>query len=120
MLQNEAQHAQRKLPAAVYPMRRWAGSIGLAVAVGIAYFLAARLSLALLTQPGGVAVFWPASGVVAGALIALGPWARLPVAVGGNGGTMMWIVEPSSLLDLMVHDALRPRMRRPSMMKPPP
>src|SRR6266850_1092402 len=35
--------------------------------------LAARLSLSLLTKPDGVAVFWPASGVAAGALIALGP-----------------------------------------------
>ena len=66
-----------------------AGSIGLAVAVGIAYFLAARLSLALLTQPGGVAVFWPASGVAAGTLIALGPGARLPVVVGAMVGTIV-------------------------------
>ena len=32
--------------------------MGLAVAVGVAYFLAAQLSLALLTKPDGVAVFW--------------------------------------------------------------
>jgi hypothetical protein len=30
--------------------------------VGLAYFLAARLSLARLTQPDGVAMFWPAGG----------------------------------------------------------
>jgi hypothetical protein len=34
--------------------RRWANSILLTLAVGIAYFLAARLSLALLTKPDGV------------------------------------------------------------------
>jgi len=33
---------------------RWIGSIGLAAVVGIAYFLAARLSLFLLTQPEGL------------------------------------------------------------------
>ena len=63
-------------------MDAWVGSIGLAAVVGIAYFLAARLSLALLTKPDGVAVFWPASGVAVGVLIALGRGARLPVAIG--------------------------------------
>ena len=49
--------------------RRWARSNGLAAAVGIAYFLAARLSLLLSSlQPDGVAVFWPASGVATGVL----------------------------------------------------
>src|ERR1044072_2681679 len=67
---------------------RWVGSIGLAVAVGIAYFLAARLSLVLLTKPDGVAVFWPASGVAAGILIALGPAARWPVIAGAIGATI--------------------------------
>src|ERR1700722_1653228 len=62
--------------------RQWARSIGLAAAVGIAYFLAARLSLFLLTKPDGVAVFWPASGVASGVLVALGPRARIPVAAG--------------------------------------
>jgi signal transduction histidine kinase len=63
-------------------MRQWAGSVVLAIAVGIAYFLASRLSLLLLTKPDDVAVFWPAAGVAAGVLIALGPGTRLPVAVG--------------------------------------
>jgi PAS domain S-box-containing protein len=54
----------------------------LAVAVGMAYFLAARLSLFLLSQPDGVAVFWPAAGVSSGLLIALGRDARWPVAIG--------------------------------------
>jgi hypothetical protein len=54
----------------------------LAVAVGIAYFLSARLSLFLLTQPDGVAVFWPAAGVASGVLIALGSGARWPVGIG--------------------------------------
>src|SRR6202051_3861123 len=70
-------------------MRQWARSIGLAAAVGIVYFLAARLSLLLLTKPDGVAVFWPASGVAAGVLIALGPRARLPVAAGAMVATIV-------------------------------
>ena len=64
------------------PTRRWVGSIGLTIAVGISYFLAAQLSFALLTKPDDVAVFWPAAGVAAGILIALGPSARLPVVAG--------------------------------------
>jgi hypothetical protein len=57
----------------------WLGVAKLAVATGIAYFLAGRLGLALRAEPG-VAVFWPAAGIAVGALIALGPSARLPVA----------------------------------------
>jgi len=57
--------------------------------VGAAYFLAARLSLALVTMPDGVAAFWPAAGISAGVLIALGPSARLPVAIGVAGATVL-------------------------------
>ena len=67
----------------------WANWIGLSILIGVAYFLAARLSLLLLTKPDGVAVFWPASGVAAGALVALGPRARLPVAVGAAVATIV-------------------------------
>ena len=69
-------------------LTRWGGSIGLAVAIGITYFVAARLSLELLTKPEGVAVFWPAAGVSAGALIALGPRARWPVVFGTVAATI--------------------------------
>ena len=58
------------------------GSVALVVAVSIAYFLAAQLSLELLTKPDGVAVFWPAAGISSGLLIALGRRVRLPVTVG--------------------------------------
>jgi signal transduction histidine kinase len=70
-------------------LTRWAGSIALAVAVAIVYFVAARLSLALLTKPEGVAVFWPAAGVSAGVLIALGSRARWPVVVGTMAATIV-------------------------------
>jgi PAS domain S-box-containing protein len=52
------------------------------VGVALAYFFAARLSLALLEPVDGVAVFWPAAGVASGILIALGSAARWPVVVG--------------------------------------
>jgi integral membrane sensor domain MASE1 len=61
------------------------GAVGVAVAVGVAYFIAAQLSLAFLTKPDGVAVFWPAAGVSSGVLIALGRDTRLPIA----GGVMV-------------------------------
>src|SRR6266404_4650215 len=54
---------------------RWMSLSWLAVVIGSVYILSARLSLSLLT-PDGVAVFWPAAGVAAGALIAFGPSAR--------------------------------------------
>jgi hypothetical protein len=47
-------------------------TLGAAGAIAIAYFLAARLGLALLSKPSDVAVFWPASGIAAGILIVLG------------------------------------------------
>ena len=86
MPQSPRDQVQHILHVATDPTR-WVGAIGLAVVVAIAYFLAARLSLALLT-PGGVAVFWPAAGVSAGVLIALGPRARLSVALGTMAATM--------------------------------
>ena len=72
----------RHLSSHVDDRLSWIGAIGLAVAVGVAYFLAARLSLSLLTKPDGVAVFWPAAGIASGTLIALGSGARAPVTVG--------------------------------------
>jgi signal transduction histidine kinase/CheY-like chemotaxis protein len=64
-------------------------SLGLAAAVGIVYFLAAKLSLALISRPDGVAVFWPAAGVSSGVLIGLGPAALLPVVVGTALATIL-------------------------------
>ena len=78
-LQEQLQHLL--VPADMKPMRPWVGPIVLTIAVGVAYFLAARLSLLLKTEPG-VAVFWPAAGVASGTLIALGHTARWPMAIG--------------------------------------
>jgi PAS domain S-box-containing protein len=69
--------------------RIWVVRAVLAVLLSVAYFMAARLSLALLTKPDGVAVFWPAAGVAAGILIALGPGARWPVVAGAMAATIV-------------------------------
>jgi signal transduction histidine kinase len=74
---------QRQRSSADGLARRWGESIALAALVGLAYFLAARLSIGLVLKPEGVAVFWPAAGISSGALIALGSHrARWPVAAG--------------------------------------
>jgi signal transduction histidine kinase len=67
----EAAHEFIKLPNTV-----------LAAAVGLVYFLAALLSYGLALQSEGLAVFWPASGISSGLLIALGSRARWPVVSG--------------------------------------
>ena len=79
MLQNLVNGGQGRRPVGA---EQWAGGIGLAVAVAVAYFLAARLGHSLLTTTERVAVFWPASGIAAGILIALGPRVQMPVAAG--------------------------------------
>jgi len=68
--------------------RRWAGSLLLALAVGLTYFVTARLSLGLVREPDGVAVFWPAAGIASGVLVALGRPARLPVTIGTMAATI--------------------------------
>src|ERR1044072_818027 len=67
---------------------RWVSLSWLAAIIGGVYILAARLSLSLLT-PDGVAVFWPAAGVAAGALIAFGAPARWAVVAGTMVATIV-------------------------------
>ena len=64
----------------------WLGAVKLAVAICIAYFLAAWLGLAL--QAEGVAVFWPAAGIAIGAFLKLRPSTRLRVSVGVISATV--------------------------------
>jgi signal transduction histidine kinase len=85
--QTVPRQVQRELSTGI-ELSRLVGPIGLAVAVGIVYFLAARLSLVLLTKPEGVAVFWPAAGVSAGVMIGLGSRARWPVIFGTMAATI--------------------------------
>jgi PAS domain S-box-containing protein len=71
------------------------------VVVACFYIFSAKMSLALLT-PEGVAVFWPAAGIAAGVLIALGPSARWAVA----GGTIVATVVANLLGDRNVMGAI--------------
>jgi PAS domain S-box-containing protein len=64
------------------------GAVGFAIAIGTAYFMAARLGLALLASTG-TSVFWPGAGIAVGALIVGGPGARLPVAFAVVVATVM-------------------------------
>src|SRR5215468_10586339 len=82
MLEGPLAHGQWKQTVPGLLTRRLGAGIGLAVAIGLAYFLAAFLSYHLALQPEGLAVFWPASGVSSGLLIALGPRARWSVVSG--------------------------------------
>ncbi len=82
MLEGPLAHVQRHRTALRDFTPWWASTIVLAVAIGFAYFLAAFLSYGLSLQSEGLAVFWPASGVSSGFLIALGSRARWPVVSG--------------------------------------
>jgi PAS domain S-box-containing protein len=86
MLQNLPEQSRRS--DAPNAAQRWMSWSWLAVVVGGLYILAAKLSLSLLT-PDGVAVFWPAAGISAGALIAFGPSARWAVAAGTMVATVV-------------------------------
>jgi two-component sensor histidine kinase/integral membrane sensor domain MASE1 len=70
-------------------MGEWVRPIALTVGLTIVYFLAARFSLSLLTQPDSVAVFWPAAGIATGALIRMGPIARIPIVAGTIAATIL-------------------------------
>jgi hypothetical protein len=48
MLQNLHTQVERQFFTFAVPTRRWISSVGLALAVGVAYFLAARFSLNLM------------------------------------------------------------------------
>jgi PAS domain S-box-containing protein len=80
--------------ASILPVRQsagaatWGFSAAVAVAVATAYFLAAKLGLALLEEADGVAVFWPAAGIASGVLIGFGSVARWPVVAGVMAATI--------------------------------
>jgi PAS domain S-box-containing protein len=87
MLESRRKHARSRLLEKFSPGQQWLAPVRLTVAIFVSYFLAGRLGLSLQTQPDGVAVFWPAAGISAGILIALGRDARWPVVVGVMAAT---------------------------------
>jgi integral membrane sensor domain MASE1/AraC-like DNA-binding protein len=62
--------------------------LGAVATIAAAYFLAARLGLALLLAGSDVAVFWPASGIAAGILIVSGRRAVPALVIGVVLGTV--------------------------------
>ena len=83
----------RYLVAQVAVARGLITELGAAGAIAIAYFLAARLGLALISASSDLAVFWPALGVAAGILIVLGrrglPAGVIGMVVGTVGADLM-------------------------------
>jgi integral membrane sensor domain MASE1 len=70
----------------------WVATFGVAGGIAFAYFLAARLGLALRPEPVRMAVFWPASGIAAGILITAGRRAGLAVVIGVTVGSVTAII----------------------------
>lgn len=63
--------------------RRWASDAAVAVAVGAAFYLVAKIvSWGTAFQPDEVSLFWPPTGVSCGLLIVLGPRRRWPAIAG--------------------------------------
>ena len=61
----------------------WLRSIGIAAAVGAAFFLVAKItSWGTAFQPDKVSLFWPPTGLSCGLLIVLGPRRRWPAVAG--------------------------------------
>ena len=79
---------------------RWLAWVWLTAAVGLVYFFTGELGEVLRWQTNRVAVFWPAYGISAGVLIAIGPGARFQVAAGVIIAVLAahWIVSAPSWL----------------------
>lgn len=50
----------------------WRQDLALAVALGLVYYALARLGILFQAEPENIALFWPAAGISAGAMIATG------------------------------------------------
>jgi PAS domain S-box-containing protein len=80
--------ARRYLILPANTVREGVRTLGAAGVIAIAYYLAARLGLALLAKPSDVAVFWPASGIAAGILIVWGRRALPALVIAVMVGTV--------------------------------
>jgi PAS domain S-box-containing protein len=76
------------LVPATGPANAWIATLGGAFAIALVYFLAAQVGLAFLAKPSEVAVFWPASGIAVGVLVAAGRRAGVALVVGVVVGTV--------------------------------
>jgi PAS domain S-box-containing protein len=82
------EHIDRYLVPPIGPANAWIATLGASFAIALAYFGTAELGLALLAKPSGVALFWPASGIAVGLLVAAGRRAAVAVVVGVVVGTV--------------------------------
>jgi PAS domain S-box-containing protein len=73
-------------------VRAWIATVGAAGTIAMAYFWAARLGLVLRPEPAHIAVFWPASGIAAGILVAAGRRGGLAVGIGVMAGSIAAIM----------------------------
>ena len=80
--------SQRQVPHPIAGINLWVGWVCVSIAVGVAYFLAARLGRALLTGAEGLSVFWLGSGIAAGVLSAFGDRVRSAVVTGVIGASL--------------------------------
>src|SRR5262245_22901760 len=78
----------RNLVRRVGTAGRVMSALGAAAGMAVAYFVAARLGLALLSASSDVAVFWPASGLAVGVLIMSGRRVHPSLVVGVVVGTV--------------------------------
>ncbi len=76
----------------------WSVLLGIFLAVGVLYYVAGRLALLVLSEPEGVAVFWPASGIAAGLAAVLRKSARIPIALAVAAATIVANVQARSSL----------------------
>ena len=82
-------HGSGKHPlTSAFAVTGWIAALGATAAVALAYYLAARLGLALLSPLSDVAVFWPASGMAAGIFILSNRRFRPAIGVGVIIGTV--------------------------------
>jgi two-component sensor histidine kinase len=92
---------KRKFRSAVILKRLGMGLLS-TVLMAVAYYFSASYGLALLAQPDGVAVFWPASGVAVGALLIFGKASFAPIASGVAIGTIAANVVAGRPLELAI------------------
>lgn len=83
-LLDPAKPGEGRLRVLLAPLR-W---LGLAAVLAVGYFLAAWLGLLVVAQPAHVAAFWPAAGVAAGIMLAMGRSSQTPAATAVVAATL--------------------------------
>lgn len=103
----DARAAPQLPPARMFGLgkRPWRDGFVVFATVGIIYYLLGWLALQVLSAEG-VAVFWPASGLAAGAMVVLYPGARWPIALAVLAATAIANLQARSSIPATVVFAL--------------